>query len=239
MASKDPTFNPLKLLAPVLPQANKHGIGTHAAAHLIVTVSPYASMEEGDLIELFWGGCYVASKQLTAADLGKPAALRVPESFLHSGRISVWYQVQKIGSTPSLSPVTDVSIKLDCPGGQLIDSGIGENQGLAPLAVPDTVLRNGLTARQLKHGVALTIEAYQNMAVKDEITLRWGDLRMDLPAINAEDVGKPITLKVPPTLIRDAGEDEQLEVTYCVIDRVGNNSRWAPPRALKVSGVRV
>jgi hypothetical protein len=38
-------------------------------------------------------------------------------------------------------------------------------------------------------------------------------------------------------LIQEAGEDEQLEVTYCIIDQVGNNSRWAPPRALKVSSV--
>ncbi|MGV8921213.1 MAG: hypothetical protein ACOH2R_26130 [Pseudomonas sp.] len=237
MASQKPTCYPIELSAPVLPQANKHGIGMRAATRLMVTVRPYATMEEGDLIELFWGGCYVGSRQLTATDLGKAVALRVPESFMHSGRISVWYQVQKIGSEPSLSPVKDVSIKLDCPGGQLIDTCNEENQGLAPLAVPDKVLRNGLTARQLRRGVDLTIEAYQNMAAKDEITLRWGDLRMDLPAIDPEDVGKPITLKVPPTLIREAGEDEQLEVTYCVIDRVGNNSRWAPPRSFKVSGV--
>jgi hypothetical protein len=32
----------------------------------------------------------------------------------------------------------------------------------------------------------------------------------------------------------EAGEDLRLEVTYCIIDRVGNNSRWAPPRTLKI-----
>jgi len=233
------TSTQIKLFAPSLPQANKYGVGAYAAAHLLVTIKPYPAMDEGDLIELFWGDCYVASKLLTTADVGRPLNLRVPESFLQSGRVKTWYQVQKVGNAPSLSPSHEVLIKLDCPGGHLADPDTEENQSLAPLAVPETTLRHGLTAKHLRHGVALTIEAYLNMAAKDEITLRWGDLRMDLPAINAKDVGKPITLKVPPTLIREAGEDEQLEVTYCIIDQVGNNSRWAPPRALKVSALSI
>jgi hypothetical protein len=233
------TTQRLKLSAPSLPQAQKGGIGVEAAAHLFVTIKPYRAMEEGDLIELFWDGCYVTAVKLTPADIGQPLELRVPESFLRSGTGRTWYQVQKVGHPPTLSPRTAVLIKLDCPGGLLAEPGINENQGLAPLAVADTLLRHGLTAKQLKRGVALTIEAYQNMAAHDEITLRWGDLRMDLPALHPDDVGKPITLKVPPRLIREAGEDPQLEVTYCIIDQVGNNSRWAPPRALKVRSVTI
>jgi hypothetical protein len=233
------TTQRLKLSAPSLPQAHNGGIGVEAAAHLLVTINPYPTMEEGDLIELFWGGCYVTAAKLTSVDVGQPLILRVPESFLRSGTGRTWYQVQKVGHPPSLSPRTAVLIKLDSPGGLLAEPGIDENQGLAPLAVADSLLRQGLTVRQLKRGVALTIEAYQNMAAHDEITLRWGDLRMDLPALHPEDVGKPITLKVPPSLIREAGADPQLEVTYCIIDQVGNNSRWAPPRALKVGAMTI
>ena len=46
--------------------------------------------------------------------------------------------------------------------------------------------------------------------------------------------GKPISVFVPSEIIQEAGEDPKLEVTYCIIDRVGNNSRWAPARTLKV-----
>jgi hypothetical protein len=233
------TTHRLKLLAPWLPQTQNGGIGVEAAAHLLVTINPYPTMEEGDLIELFWGGCYVTAAKLTSVDIGQPLVLRVPESFLHSGTRQTWYQVQKIGHPPSLSPRKTVLIKLDCPGGHLTEPGIDENQSLAPLAIADTVRRHGLTVKQLKRGVALTIEAYQNMAARDEITLRWGDLRMDLPALHAKDVGKPITLNVPPSLIQEAGEDDQLEVTYCIIDQVGNNSRWAPARALKVCSLAI
>jgi hypothetical protein len=233
------TSHRLKLFAPFFPQAHKGGIGVAAAAHLVVTIRPYPAMEEGDLIELFWGDFYVASAKLTSADVGQPFTFRVPESFLRSGTAVTWYQVQKIGRRPSMSPAKSVLIKLDCPGGQLKEAEAEENQGLAPLAIPDQLMRHGLSARQLRRGVALTIEAYQNMAPRDEITVRWGDLRMDLPALHPKDVGRPIILQVPPTLIQEAGEDEQLEVTYCIIDEVGNNSLWAPPRALKVSSVTI
>lgn len=233
------TTHRLKLSAPSLPQAHNGGIGVEAAAHLLVTIAPYPAMEEGDLIELFWGDCYVTAAKLTDADIDQPLVLRVPESFLRSGTGQTWYQVQQVGRPPSRSPCTTVLIKLDCPGGHLVEPGIDENQSLAPLAVAETLPSYGLTVKQLKRGVPLTIEAYPNMAAHDEITLRWGDLRMDLPALQSEDVGKPITLNVPPSLIREAGADPQLEVTYCIIDKVGNNSRWAPPRALNVGSVNI
>lgn len=58
---------------------------------------------------------------------------------------------------------------------------------------------------------------------------------MDLAPLAEDNLGKPIELIVPDTLIREAGEETVLEVTYCVIDRVGNNSRWAPTRAISVN----
>jgi hypothetical protein len=73
------------------------------------------------------------------------------------------------------------------------------------------------------------------MAAHDEITLRWGDLRVDLPAISAREVGMPVIYTVPPEFIREACVEEAQEITYCIIDRAGNNSRWAPARIIKTS----
>jgi hypothetical protein len=109
-----------------------------------------------------------------------------------------------------------------------------EIQSLAPVSIPETIRRQGVNPSQVKRGVPLTIEPYMNMAVDDEITLRWGDVRMDLPRLKASDVGQPIQVWVPPAIILEAGEDLRLEVTYCILDRVGNNSRWAPARTLKI-----
>jgi len=87
-------------------------------------------MEEGDLVELFWDGCYVASQQIIKADIGQPVLLRVPHSFIQNGTARLYYRVMHIGSSPALSAQLKIFVKLDCPGGEAIGE---ENQGLAPL----------------------------------------------------------------------------------------------------------
>lgn len=223
-----------KLFPPYVPQAHKHGIGIRAAANLLVHIDPYPEMDEGDLIELFWDGCYVASKLLCASDVGKTLVLRVPESFLQNGTIKTYYRLMKVGGGPIGSASRRLRVKLDMPGGLLINSSDEENQGLAPVSLPETVIRDGLNITRMAEGLPLSIEPYLNMAPCDEITLRWGDARMDLAPLAEENLGKPIKLLVPDTLIREAGDEALLEVTYCVIDRVGNNSRWAPAREISV-----
>ncbi|QHF05511.1 MULTISPECIES: hypothetical protein [Pseudomonas syringae group] len=222
-----------KLSAPCVPQASRHGVGVRAASSLNVHITAYDDMDEGDLIELFWDGCYVASKILTPPDVGTDIVLRVPESFLQNGKARTYYRVMKVGGLPVTSACRKLWVKLNPPGGRLLSPNAEENQGLAPLYVAPSVLRRGLTKRHLDGGLPMAIEPYMNMAAHDEITVRWGDLRMDLPPLTQEDIGEPIDLVVPPALIMEAG-DQQLEVTYCVIDRVGNNSLWAPPRELTI-----
>jgi hypothetical protein len=226
-----------ELAAPILAPAQKAGINLAAAAHLSVDVAPYPDMDCGDLIELFWNKCYVASKVLTVEDIGAAVSLRVPESFIASGTARIHYRVMQVGQGQALSAATRVQVKLDCPGGQPSALCSDENQQLQAVTIPDTIRRQGVNPNQIKRGVPLTIEPYINMAEDDEITLRWGDVRMDLIPVTAADVGLPIQVWVPPAVIVEAGEDLRLDVTYCVIDRVGNNSRWAPPRTLKIGCV--
>ncbi|MGE8066678.1 hypothetical protein [Pseudomonas sp. NPDC089569] len=228
------TSNKTGLAAPTLAQSRKTGINITSAAHLLIDVPPYPAMDEGDLIELFWDGCYVASRVLTASDVGGPVQLRVPESFIANGTSRVHYRVMQVGQGPAVSAARRVQIKLDCPGGQPSALSGDENQSLAPVSIPETIRRQGVNPNQIRRGVPLTIEPYLNMAADDEITLRWGDVRMDLPRLKAADVGQPIQIWVPPVVIDEAGEDLRLEVTYCILDRVGNNSRWAPARMLKI-----
>lgn len=225
----------LELFAPCLPQANKQGIGALAAADLSVNILPYADMEPGDLIELFWGDCYVASTLLAESDIGNISVLHVPESFLRSGKVKTYYKVTKIGCAPVKSPSCKLWVKLETPGGHLVSAEGDENQGLAPVSLPEAIMQEGLGPEHLEEGVEIRIECYPNMDAYDEITLRWGDVRMDLPVLTDSDVGKAITFRVPVSLIEEAGDDFHQEVTYCVIDRVGNNSRWAPPRSIRVS----
>ena len=225
-----------KLAPPALSNPDKHTICARAAEHLLITIMPYKNMGEGDLIELFWDGCYVTSQQVSRADIGQPVFLRVPQSFIQNGSARLYYRVMHIGSTPALSAQLKVFVKLDCPGGEAIGD---ENQGLAALIIPEPIQRYGVNPSQMKRGVPVTIEPYRNMACEDAITLLWGDVRLDLPKLRQVDVDKPVSVFVPPHIIQEAGEDSKLEVTYCVIDRAGNNSRWAPARILKVGAPKL
>lgn len=226
------------LAPPTLAHAHKAGINIIAATNLWVDVGPYTDMDTGDLVELFWNGCFVASCVVSAQDVGRSVSLRVPESFICDGSAWVHYRVMQVGRNPALSLAKRVQVKLDCPGRPFSAVESDENQFLAPVSLPATIRRRGVNPRQIQRGVPLTIEPYINMAEGDEITLRWGDVRMDLPRLEACDVGQPIQVWVPPAIIREAGEDLRLEVTYCILDRVGNNSRWAPARTLKIGNLK-
>lgn len=234
------TSTPAVLTAPTLPQAHRQGINALAATHLQVNIAPYPGMGEGDLIELFWNNCFAASRRVTSGKVGMPTCLRVPESFVQNGMARVHYRVMQIGHGPARSAITQVLVKTDCPGGEPL-CGDGkcsdENQNLAPVGLPETIRRQGVNSSQIRRGVPLTLEPYLNMAAEDAITLRWGDVRLDLPKIQGADVGKPVQVWVPSAIIVEAGDDHRLEVTYCILDRVGNNSRWAPARTLSIAAL--
>ncbi|WP_248752914.1 hypothetical protein [Pseudomonas sp. MWU15-20650] len=231
--------HPATLTAPTLPQAIGNGISALAATHLQVDIAPYSGMEEGDLIELFWNNCFVASRKVTPGKIGTFTHLWVPESFVQDGPARVHYQILQIGHGPARSAVTTVRVKTLCPGGQpsarLNHESRDENQHLAPVGMPETIRRYGVNSRQARRGVPLTIEPYLNMSTGDAITLRWGDVRLDLAEIQAKGVGQAINVWVPSQVIVEAGDDCRLEVTYCILDRVGNNSRWAPARTVRIA----
>ncbi|MFC6339637.1 hypothetical protein GIR22_11590 [Pseudomonas sp. CCM 7891] len=223
------------LTAPTLPQAHRHGINALAATQLQVDIAPYPGMDEGDLIELFWNDCFIASRCITAGKVGTSTRLRIPESFIQSGAVRIHYQVMQVGHGPAQSAATCVQVKVDYPGGRPKALCNDENQNLAPVNLPEMIRRYGVNSRQVLRGVPLIIEPYLNMAADDEITLRWGDARLDLSPIQACDIAKPIQVWVPSALIQEAGDDHRLEVTYCILDWVGNNSRWAPARTLRIA----
>jgi len=228
-------MTPPLLTAPTLPQAIDSGINALAATHLQVDIAPYPGMDEGDLIELFWNNCFAASRRVTACKVGTFTHLRVPESFVLDGLTQVHYQVMQVGHAPARSAVTQICVKTLFPGGPPSPLYCDENQNLAPVGLPETIRRYGVNACQVRRGIPLTIEPYLNMTTGDAITLRWGDVRLDLPKIQAKEVGLAVQVWVPSTVIIEAGDDCRLEVTYCILDRVGNNSRWAPTRTLRIA----
>jgi hypothetical protein len=220
-------FNGSELSPPTLPACASHGIGLHAASHLTARIAPYPDMSQGDLVELFWNTRFVLAHPIQADEVDRALQLPIPASFVFSGEAHLHYRVLRVGHRAQKSPSLSVAVKLDCPGGSLLQDG--ENQFLAPVQLPDTVCLN-----DLKRGVPFSIEPWRHMAALDSLTLRWGDLRLDLPPLHASQPGQPIKGRIPKSMVREAGQDAHLEVTYCILDRVGNPSGWAPARQVCV-----
>ncbi|WP_455921690.1 hypothetical protein [Pseudomonas putida] len=220
-------FNGSELSPPALPVCARNGIGVHAANHLSVTITPYPDMDRGDLIELFCNTRFVSAHPLQAHEIGAELHLPIPASFVLGSEAHLHYRVLRVGHRAQKSPSLSVPVKLDCPGGSLqLD---GENQFLAPLQLTDEVCLN-----TLKRGIPFSIEPWRHMAALDCPTLRWGDLRLDLPPLHNSQVGEAIKGRIPKSMVREAGQDPHLEVTYCILDRVGNPSSWAPARQVRV-----
>ncbi len=107
-----------RLALPVVPQAHRRGIGRLAAEQLSICIPAYPGMDEGDLLELFWDGCYVTSRQVLAGEQGQPVSLRVPQSFILDGVARIHYRVMRVGSAALTSPQLKLPVKLNCPGGR-------------------------------------------------------------------------------------------------------------------------
>jgi hypothetical protein len=82
------------------------------------------------------------------------------------------------------------SVKTDCPGGRAFEPVRRRKPEPGPVSLPETIRRRASTAVR-STGCSPTIEPYLNMAKGDAITLRWGDVRLDLPKIQAKGVGQP------------------------------------------------
>ncbi|SEW29593.1 hypothetical protein, partial [Luteibacter sp. 329MFSha] len=129
------------------------------------------------------------------------------------------------------SPERDLVIKLSVPGGLDTDVStpyINENLA-APTIVPDPI-------EPATPSATVTVPKYDNMAVGDVVTLRWGHTGNDLtigPLTDAE-VGKPVVFTVPRSVI-DAGSIGQQNVNYKIYDTVHNWSLWSPTALANVS----
>lgn len=220
-------FNGSELLPPALPLLANHGLGLHASRHLCAAIEPWEHMDQGDLLELFWNSCFVSAHVVQPGEPGRTLQLPIPASFALNGEAHLYYRVLRVGHQAQRSPALAFSVKLQCPGNPL--HGTEENQFLAPLELPEAVCLN-----TLKRGVPFSVEPWQHMAALDCLTLRWGDLRLDLPPLLPSQVGLPVSGRIPKKVIREAGQDDHLEATYCILDRVGNPSGWAPARQVRV-----
>ena len=83
-----------------------------------VTVQPWAHMEAGDELTVYWNGIPVVAPQLTAPAIGYPQTVLIPKAVLEAGgssdKLMVYYEIRDIVDNFSLpSPPTYVAVNVD------------------------------------------------------------------------------------------------------------------------------
>lgn len=226
------------------------GVGvTSSIDGLLVSFPPYRNMRAGDLISIYLQGessnaenVPVVDYILSAGDLNKTVFIIVPVKYIKSG----WYNIHytAIHTDSHLANNSDPQtlwIKLDVPGGYDPDpSTTNINEGFKLPALPADIIRNGVNAEQAEKGVPVIIPPYINMRERDKINLSWGGVITPY-IVSASEIGKDITIIVNKDVIEEAGDSEQLLVSYEVRDEVYNFSGWSPRQEVlvDVSGDRL
>ena len=225
-------ISPRDLAALLLPQAahlqgGALAVGIDAVANgVAVQVLPYARMDVGDLIEVFWADTTapVATTLVRQDQVGDNVFLTVPAIDIANGWAEkVYYRVTSAdtGGMTEAPPVR-VFVKLDPP----------EQPTVAP-ELPADIQHNGVGAEAASNGVPVTIAAYGNMVAGDIIRLNWGGQFVEHEVSDA-DVGQPVTITVSEAVILAAGDSDQLALLYEIRDVARNRSGWSPVTTVEV-----
>lgn len=222
---------------PTIRSHNDSGVGAvdvaDPAKPLEVLIGPL-DMYPKDRIDLYWG----ANKEPVDSYIHSPDApntngvfsLYVDTSWILPGTVDVRYGYTPFPSdNPDTSESTSVIVKLSIPGGRDPDpESPYQNEALpSPTVLPPGIITS-------PDGVSVTIAPYLNMEVGDKITVSWNG-EFVLHIIESEDqVGHPVVVPVPRTIIEMAGDSDMLEVRYEVRDIVNNWSRWSLPTFVEV-----
>ena len=222
---------------PTIRSHNDSGVGAVDVADptkpLEVLIGPL-DMYPKDRIDLYWGpnkepvDSYIHSPD--APNTNGVFSLYVDTSWVLPGTVDVHYSYTPFPSdNPDTSESTSVIVKLSIPGGRDPDpESPYQNEALPkPAVFPPGIITS-------PDGVSVTIAPYLNMEVGDKVIVSWNG-EFVLHIIESEDqVGHPVVVPVPRTIIEMAGDSDMLEVRYEVRDIVNNWSRWSLPTFVEV-----
>ena len=200
---------------------------------LLIIVDPWVGMAMYDNCKMYFDGVEVGTIPVDGSNLNKRLEFKVPKGQVTNGEALIVYTVQRLGQDPvSSEPVRRVWVQLTQPGGTDSDSEEG-NSGLIYTLSPDP--SNGVNEDLARRGIRMNIVPYENIAIFDTIRCRWGDQVVTYYPVTREQIDDPVNHPIFATftedVIRAQGNGNNIEVSYQVVDRVGNlpdpKARWA------------
>ncbi|MBB3228272.1 hypothetical protein FHW69_002907 [Luteibacter sp. Sphag1AF] len=130
------------------------------------------------------------------------------------------YIQRNLAGTATPSNVSTVLVKFRIPG----EDDDGNPTLTAPVVTP-TVIGAGTP-------VTVTIDAWQNAFEEDRLILLWGAVSYEVPG--PFPVDQPVTFPLSAHVIVEGGSNPAMEVSYVVVDQVGNWSQRSPVTVVHV-----
>ncbi len=227
-----------ELEAPTVPLIQAQG-GIRAAnvldpeSYVVVQIPANLHNAQGDTILLYWQeeDFAVDQYEIRQGDATRVISMKVSAVDIKrvgDGSIEVWYErVSRTPGEPRLgSPPVKVTVKTTIPGGDdpdPIDTPYVNENLKAPSITPPGVIDR----EAAEEGVTVTVQAWQNMAVGDRLTVNWGSRSIGPLVIQGAEVASPVEVPVNSQAILDAGDSDNLIVAYSIRDIVGQWSKYS------------
>ncbi|WP_407730048.1 hypothetical protein ACJJU9_03280 [Pseudomonas helleri] len=209
-------------------------------ADVIVHCGPISIALPGDSIDLYWKGSdgnerLVATRPIIGEEIMVSLSIRVAEVLLaKEGLGSLYYNF--VDSFGNAIPSDDMPclIKTTVPGNPYSAGNLPETIYINEAMLVATVTPLAIDKGNIAQGATVTIPAWSNMFEGDVVTLNWGGYPIRQPALTAAQVGQPLVIQVTETDIRNAGNADELPVSYEVRDIVNNWSLNAAATLINV-----
>lgn len=223
------TLNPLVFTGiNDLPSNPRLGLGYHQLYDPTVPVGLIASLPDvtrvGDTICLYWDGDPVQTFDLDQPTIDKTwISFSVSPSKISEPEGTVYYTLYD-NQADDLQSSDERIIKVDRrpPGGLDPDISTSFNDALALATIAPPTIDNPSTA------VTVTVQPWVNMAVGDELTVLWNNIRVPHPPLQPGDVGLSQVVAIAQDVVEQGGSGIRLPVTYEIRDIVDNYSLLSP-----------
>lgn len=209
-------------------------------ADVIVHCGPIPIARPGDSIDLYWKGSDGTERRVATRPIeGEEIMVSLPISVTNvllakEGLGSLHYNF--VDSFGVAVPSDDMPclIKTTVPGNPYSAGNLPETIYVNEAMLVADVTPLAIDQGNIAQGATVTIPAWINMSEGDVVTLNWGGYPIKQPPLTTIQVGQPLVIKVTETDIRNAGNADELPVSYEVRDIVNNWSLNAAATLINV-----
>ncbi|MGY2397783.1 Ig-like domain-containing protein [Pseudomonas sp. SDO5271_S396] len=223
-----PYTSPLQVF-PV--EDHNYGLGIrHIEEGLDYVFDRWTNLNVGDTYRIWMNGIRMAQDTVKLEEASAPRFyLNIPSTTLLFGTVvNVYGEVERVGSgTISSSPPLRVFLKKTRPGGA--DDRPDQNwHSKLVLTLSETFIDSVVASR----GITGTIKHWEHMRKNDLVMFYWGEHRLDLAPVTADQVGHDYVFDIPPSFLSLAGCGHFVAQFYLydeVRNRSGELQPWSKP----------